>query len=148
MPARAGTISISTSGAGRSVASRVSSIVTAIFVFSPSSRVRTSLTNARRRVSKTSFANAFGAATNKFVVPSLCRSPSGFVSERNARCCGASAATTSITRPQRSVSSISITAISHLFPKKLLSTWLSTGCVLNRRLSLFKGSKPVEESEK
>ena len=47
--------------------SRVSSTVTAIFVVAPSSRVKTSLTTERKRLSKTSFAKGLGQATNKVV---------------------------------------------------------------------------------
>ena len=61
------TNSTSTSWVGVVTTSKVSSTVTAIFVVDPSSRVKTSLTTVRRRLSKTSFAKRLGAATNKVV---------------------------------------------------------------------------------
>ncbi|CAB4968928.1 unannotated protein [freshwater metagenome] len=83
---RGGTNSISTSGKGESIISKFSSIVTAILVFSPSSLDRTSLTMLRRRVSNTSLAKAFGAATRKLVAPLPFNKPNGFVRDKKALC--------------------------------------------------------------
>ena len=71
MPDLGATNSTSTSWDGAATTSKVSSTVTAIFVVDPSSRVKTSLTTVRKRLSKTSFAKRLGAATNKVVTSSL-----------------------------------------------------------------------------
>jgi hypothetical protein len=70
--------------------SRDSSIVTAIFIRSPSFAERASLRAVLRRLSKTSFAKVFGAARRRLDPLSLFRSPRGLVRVRKARFWGES----------------------------------------------------------
>ena len=137
MPALCGAVSSSITGvvsstSGRWATSSDSSIVTATRTSRPSSYERVSVISERNLVSKTSLANAFGAAIRIVVLPLLSITPIGRVKLKNARCCGASSAIFLIVPAQRvgkssvastereSVTKTSFSILTHRFIHKVI----------------------------